>query len=52
MVEISGDINTSDQIIVQGQSGLKNGTAVKTTMTLPEEDSNDKREKRRYGKRK
>ncbi len=52
MVEISGDINTSDQIIVQGQSGLKNGTAVKTTMTLPVEDSNDKREKRRYGKRK
>ena len=48
-VEIHSDLSLEDQIIVQGQSGLKDGTMVRTTIEKPKpkpDNTKDKKKKR------
>lgn len=46
-VEIHSELTVDDQIIVQGQSGLKDGTLVRTTLEkpTPKKDAKDKKKK-------
>ena len=49
-VEVTGTLQPEDRIIVQGQSGLKNGTAVRTTLEKPNRAAAETRKGRRAGK--
>ncbi len=46
-VEIHGEINLSDQIIIQGQNGLKDGTKIRTSIKKPKTSDGKKQHKKK-----
>ena len=45
-VEVNGDLELTDEVIIQGQNGLKDGTQVRTTVEKPKPSNKDSKKKR------